>query len=492
MQRGRNTLILLVVAAALGAYVYFVEAKRTPAAEPGPGGSTPEARVKVFDKIDSAKIDELKIKGSAGETTRLKKSGTAWQIVEPVQAGVDETEVTGLITNLGTVEADRTVDENPKDLGKYGLKEPRVEVEFTADKTPHKLLIGAKTATGGNLYAKRANDNKVLLIPAYLESTFDRTTFQLRDKSILKFDRDKIDSFEITTAGSGSGKTVTPGVTMKFAKQGEGWKMTAPVAARTDSSAVDNIIGRLATGQMKALTAQDASSPADLAKYGLAKPEIQVTLGAGSARSGLMIGKAAEGTAGAGAGAGAVPGAGAGAAAGAGAELYAKDVARPIVFTLEKAVADEVKKTPADFRTKDVFDARAFTTSHLDVTRGGATTVFEKSKVKEKDAKGKENEVEKWTQTQPAPPKPVDAGKIEDAVTKITGFRADTFVEKLPAGAAEVLTINTKFDEGKKSEKVVIHKAGTDYYATRGDDAGAAKLPTNSVDEAIKALDAVK
>jgi hypothetical protein len=469
MQRGRNTLILLVVAAALGAYVYFVEAKRTPAAEPGPGGSTPEARVKVFDKLDSGKIDDLTIKGSAGEQTHLKKTGNAWQIVEPVQSPVDETEVTGLVTNLGTMEADRTVDDNPKDLAKYGLAQPRVELAFTAgDKTPRKLLIGAKTPTGGGLYAKLANDNKVILIPAYLESTFDRTTFQLRDKSILKIDRDKVDSFEIATAASGSGKTATPGVTMKFAKQGESWKMTAPVAARTDSSAVDNIIGRLATGQMKALTAQDASA-ADLAKYGLAKPEIQVTLGAGSARSGLLIGKAAEGT-----------------------DLYAKDASRAIVFTLEKAVADDIKKSPDDYRTKDLFDGRAFTTTHLDVTRGGATTVFEKKKTKEKDAQGKENEVEKWAQTQPAPAKPVDAGKIEDAVTKLTGLRADSFVEKLPAGATELLTINTKFDEGKKSEKVVIHKAGADYYATRGDDAGASKLPTSGVDDAIKSLDAVK
>jgi hypothetical protein len=469
MKRGRNTLVLLIVAVALGAYVYFVESKRTPAAEPGPGGTTPETRAKVFDKLDSTKIDEIKIKGSAGEQTHLKKTGNAWQIVEPVQSPVDETEVTGLVSNLGTVEADRTVDANAKDLAKYGLAQPRVELEFTADKNTRKLLIGSKTATGGNLYAKLASDNKVILIPAYLESTFDRTTFQLRDKSILKFERDKVDAFEVATAPSGTGKSATPGVTLKFAKQGESWKMTAPVAARTDSAVVDNIIGRLATGQMKALTEPDASA-ADLAKYGLAKPDVQVTLGAGSARSGLQIGRPqAEGT-----------------------DLYAKDASRPMVFTIEKAVADDIKKTADDYRTKDIFDARAFTTTHVDVTRGGATTAFDKTKVKEKDAKGKENEVEKWTQTNPAPAKPVDARKIEEAVSKLTGLRADSFADKLPAGATEVLAVNTKFDEGKKSEKVVIHKAGADYYATRGDDAGAAKLPATGVDDAIKALDAVK
>jgi hypothetical protein len=459
MQRGRNTVILLVLAAAKGAYVYFVEAKRTP--KPDTGTPAPETRSKVFDKLDSSKIDDITIKGSAGEQTHLKKTGNAWQIVEPVQSAVDDTEVSGLVSNLGSVEIDRVVDQDPKDLTKYGLTKPRVEVAFTAgDKTTHQLQIGSKTATGGDLYARLGNDKKVILIAAYLESTFDRTTFQLRDKSILKFDRDKVDTVEVA-----SGAT-----TMKFAKQGEGWKMTAPAASRTDSTAVDNMIGRLATGQMKALTAADAPA-ADLGKYGLAKPAVAITLGAGSARSGLLIGTTAEGAT----------------------DVYAKDVSRPMVFTVEKGIGDDIKKTPGDFRTKDIFDARAFTTTHLDVTRGGATTAFDKMKVTEKDDKGKPKEpVDKWTQTQPAPAKPVDVAKIEDVVGKLTSLHADSFADKLPAGAVEVLTINTKFDDGKKSEKVVIHKAGADYYAVRADDAGAARLSTASVDDAIKALDAAR
>jgi hypothetical protein len=449
MQRGRNTLILLVLAAAIGSYSYFVESKHTPASEAKGDADT---RGKVFDKLDTAKIDDITVRGAAGETTHLKKSGNAWQIVEPSpQSPVDETEVSGLVSNLGTVEVSRVVDQDAKDLTKYGLVKPRIDVQFTAgDKTVHQLQIGSKTVTGGDLYAKLGNDKKVILIPAYLESTFDRTTFQLRDKAILKFDRDKVDAVEVTSDGS----------TMKFAKQGEAWKMTAPVAARTDSSAVDTLIGRLATGQMKSVRTAEAT-PADLAQYGLNKPSVEVNLVAGSARSSLLIGgPASDG------------------------DFNAKDASRPMVFVVEKGIGNDIKKTPADYRSKDVFDARPFTTTHLDVARGGATTVFEKTKVTEKD--------DKWTQTQPAPAKPVDASKIEDAVSKITGLRADSFVDKLPAGAAELLTVNTKFDEGKKSEKVVIHKAGSDYYAVRGDDAGAAKLTASAVDEAIKALDAAK
>jgi hypothetical protein len=100
--------------------------------------------------------------------------------------------------------------------------------------------------------------------------------------------------------------------------------------------------------------------------------------------------------------------------------------------------------------------------------------------------------VEKWTQVAPQPAKPVEEAKINDIAAKVASLRADTFVDKLPAGSAELMTIATTFDQGKKSEKIVLYKAGADYYAIRPDDTGAAKLPMMGVEDIIKALDAAK
>ena len=41
--------------------------------------------------------------------------------------------------------------------------------------------------------------------------------------------------------------------------------------------------------------------------------------------------------------------------------MYAKDVSRPLVFTVDKTLADDLKKSPADYRLKDIFDFREFT-----------------------------------------------------------------------------------------------------------------------------------
>ena len=51
------------------------------------------------------------------------------------------------------------------------------------------------------------------------------------------------------------------------------------------------------------------------------------------------------------------------------------------------------------------------------------------------------------------------------------------------------MTVVAKFDEGKKEEKVTFGKVGSDVYAARTDDPGAAKIEAEKFDEAVKALD---
>src|SRR6185436_11920595 len=188
---------------------------------------------------------------------------------------------------------------------------------------------GQKTPTGSDMYAKLPDKPRVFLVSSYLESTFNKSSFDLRDKTILKIDRDKVDRLEIDT----------PDHTLKVAKQGADWRITSPVDARADFGAVEGIIGRLNTTPMKSVTAVDAPN---LAEYGLDKPAATVRVTSGSAQAGLAIGKAAgDGV------------------------VYAKDLSRPLIFTVESALFDELKKPAGDFRVKDLFDSRSFNTTRL-------------------------------------------------------------------------------------------------------------------------------
>src|SRR5687767_7050189 len=179
----RSFLGMVVVLIALGGYLYFVESKRAP-------GDDGPKKEKVFN-VEADKIEEISIKAESGEQTTLKKSGTGWQIVSPTAAKPDGAEVSGLTSNLSSVEIQSVVDENPPDLKEYGLASPRVEVTFKSGGQSQTLQIGQETPPGSDLYAKRGNEKKVFLIPSYLDSTFNRKTFDLRDKTALQVDRDK-------------------------------------------------------------------------------------------------------------------------------------------------------------------------------------------------------------------------------------------------------------------------------------------------------------
>ena len=437
----RSLLVLLAIAGGFGAYLYFVEAKRDLA-------DRAEKRDKVFT-VEADKVEEITVKSETGDRTTLKKNGSEWQIVAPADkaARADAAEASGISTNLSNLEQQRVVEENAKNLADFGLEKPRVEVSFKSGGQEHTLQIGSKTPTGNDLYAKLGGQSKVFLIAAYLESTFNRSTFDLRDKTALKVDTQSVDSLEVTTENG----------TKKFAKVNGAWQLASPPEPRSDAVAVDNAITRVIGAQMKSL------APAkELKEYGLDKPAATARVGTGSAHATLLIGKAAEeGT------------------------VYAKDEARPEVFTIESGILDDLKKGPAEFRQKDVFDARSFNTTKIELTRAGSSWTFEKITEKAKDGA----ETEKWRQVAPAA-KDADTQKINALLSTLTGARADSFVDKVPAAKPELVAALT-FDNGK-TERVTLLKSGPDGYAVRASESGAAKIAATLVDDIVKSVEGLK
>jgi len=443
----RSFLLLIVVAGGLGAYLYFVEAKRDP--------SDADKKEKVFT-VESDKIDEITVKSESGERTVLKKVGTEWQIVEPVAAQPDGAAVSGLTSNLSTLELQRVIEENPQDLAEYGLAQPRLEVTFKTGGQEHRLQIGRKTPAATDLYARLGDQKRVFLIPGYVDATFNKTTFDLRDKTVLKVDRDKIDTLSITS----------PKRVLKFTKADGEWQMTLPVKGRADFTAVDGLVSRLNTLQTKSIVAPEAAS---LAEYGLDKPETTIQLGSGSSQATLLIGKTAgEGV------------------------VYAKDQSRPAVITIDASLVGDVTKDIGEYRQKDLFDARAFNSTRLEVTRNGQTSVFEKTKTKNKEGQDEE----KWKQSTPTA-RDVDQSTVDNLISAITAARATSFVDTAANTgpdklAKPELAIAITSDGGKRVEKVTLARSGADGYATREGEAGTAKVDAATIDNIIKSLDGIK
>ena len=444
----KSTIALIVVLLGLGAYIYFVTWK-----QPEGGADAAKKQDKVFAGLDSSKIEELKVTSAAGDATTVKKDAGGWQVMQPVTAKADESEIGSLTSALASTEVSRVVDENPTNLNDYGLSNPRIEVDFKAagDKDYRKLMVGGKTPTGGDLYARRNDEKKVFLIPAFQESTLNRTTFDLRDKGLLKFDREKVDGIDVSAGGK----------TIAIAKDGGDWKLTKPVQTKADFGSVEGLVGRLQTAQMKSIAA-DQASPADLKKYGLDKPEATVNLNIGSSRATLLLGgKASDNT------------------------VYARDASKPAVVTVDSSLVDDLKKDADSYRRKDLFEFRPFNATHIEMSRNGQTIVLDR-------VKGQNDKPDTWKRVSPAAAD-VDKEKMDGLLSKLSNMRASSFVDSTAKTGLDkpALTITVKFDDGKKEEKVAFGQSGSDVFAARPGEPGAAKADTADFNEAVKSFDEI-
>ena len=441
----RSTIALTVVLAGLGAYIYFVTWKKTPE-------SSAPKQEKVFAGFEADKVEEVTIKSEKGDTTTLKKENGAWNVAAPLAAKADESESSAIANALGQLEIVRVIDENPADVKDYGLASPRIEVSFkvAGGKSSGRLLLGDKSPTGSDVFAKRNDEKRVFLIQAYQENTFNKATFDLRDKVVLKLDREKVDGIEVDAGGK----------KIALAKEGTEWKMTQPIQVRADFSVVEGLIGRLQTAAMKSI-ASDNASPADLKKFGLDKPAATVDLKMGSARATFVVGGKAEDN-----------------------TIYARDTSKPMVVTVDSMLADELKKGADDYRRKDLFEFRSYNATRVEFTRGAQTVAFEKVKGEGKDA------VDKWRRVSPSAAD-VDKDKVESLLSRVSNMRAASFVDAAAKTglAMPVMTVLAKFDEGKKEERASFGKVENDVFVAHPGEPGAAKIDSNDFNEATKLLD---
>ena len=137
----------------------------------------PLKRVFAFKEED---IDEVKLTMEDVKLI-LKKQDKGWKIIEPPNGKEDEDIIRGLVTLLSALVDIRTVEENPSDLGKYGLAVPYAGVSVGLKNSPsfETLLLGDNTPDDLRTYVKLGNSPRVFLVGNYIKVRVNRTFMRL-------------------------------------------------------------------------------------------------------------------------------------------------------------------------------------------------------------------------------------------------------------------------------------------------------------------------
>ncbi len=461
----------ILVLGGLVSFWWFFERKR----EPKPEGEREKVTVLAVDK---AKAREISLAAAGGEAIRLVKDGDAWRVAAPFAAPADGSAVESLLTSLEKLEADEVVVEQAANPAEFGLDRPSRTVSATVEGAAAPLVVefGGKSPDGSSVYARAAGSPKVFLVPSWVEGTFDKKPFDLRDRDILKVKRDDVRSLEV--AGPEGGYAL--------ARTDEGeWAFTKPLATRAGRWSVDGILGTIENLRMESVAAEAAT---DLAPFGLDAPSrtVSLVMKDGTTRT-LEIGQGAPDPSAtpaptpspAPAKRGETP------APPKPTKYYARQAGAGLVAVVPATLADDLAKGMGELRAKRLLEVATYETEGFEVVAGGAKKTYAKSTTKDKDGFDKTQ----WKRTLPEA-KELETTKVEDALFKMGGVEVSEFVDAPQALSAygldaPVLAVKVK---AKTESFVELGKKDGSYYARRSNDAAVLKLDPAKAEELLKAF----
>ena len=449
MQRFRSTSLLLVLFLALGGYAYFIESERSPASDDPPAEQ-------AFD-IEADAIGSLIVTSDNGDVTEVSRADTdttTWSVTAPFSASADGNAASAIANSLASLEISRVVETDAADLSVFGLTDPAFSVTFDSENNTKTLLIGDETPTGSDRYANIGGTNRVFLIASFLESTFNRSSLDLRDRSLLEFTGPEVTGLTIEQESSA----------LRFSKADGAWHLLEPVRARGDFGIVEGLSGRIGSAEMIAVEVE--SIDGDLEPFGLDNPRMAITVETDKGNHVLVMGN--ESPAG---------------------TVYGRDASRSIVFTVDAALFDEFNRDIDTYRKKELFDFQPFNANGITVTRNGETYRFEKGSDNDENSDNSNEQL--WQQLEPDQ-KVIEALAFDDLLSKLSGLRAESFVNGRDNTGLDIPLASFTVTYGnEQQETVTIGQSDDTYHGIHGEEDGAAVIDSTSINGVFESIDMV-
>jgi len=149
--------------------------------------------------------NQIVLHSGANPPIEIDRQAGQWRIVAPGKYVADSDTVSQILTTLVDARIADFITDAPADLGQYGLKKPPIEVSVFSgkDKTQQALLFGLEQpqASKKAVFVKRGAEDSVFTVEDDLLTKVNLGLFDLRDKTVMGFDPQKIGRLEIENHG---------------------------------------------------------------------------------------------------------------------------------------------------------------------------------------------------------------------------------------------------------------------------------------------------
>ena len=275
-------------------------------------------RDKVVFAYPYDKVTRVEVESPRGLVS-IEKDGIGWKLTTPEPLKADTGAVNNVLWKIRDLRAAGFLDEDAAAVPRY-LAKPEVTVKVWEEgaKEPRVLLLAPSRETRGGqpaAVAAVAGRGPVMLVEAKALTDIGVSAGDLRDKSLLPaFDLGDVKRARV----AGGGKTLT------VERKGESdWQVIEPSRGATKERKVADLLFALKGLRWKEIASAKGD---DAPRFGLDKPEVEVTLlkGDGSEIAGLLVGKTE------------------------GAVTYVKLRSAPAVYAVDSKQVADIKKAPVE------------------------------------------------------------------------------------------------------------------------------------------------
>jgi len=247
--KARNTILLLLIAGGLYAYMRFYESKQM---------STEEAQEQSgrvvqmqFDDVEGITITNNE------EKIELRKRNNQWEMEAPAKDRADDMTVRNLIDSVETLdkETSLTPEAGKDDIRDLGLVKPNVTLQFLGAKAPPEILFGKDTAIEGKEYIRLGNSNEVYVVPTALRAMVTKKADEFRNHDIADVEATQVTKVNIKTAAG----------EIELQKDHDHWQINKPIKARGDDAKIADLVAQTLNTKIDSFVPNDQASTANTA-----------------------------------------------------------------------------------------------------------------------------------------------------------------------------------------------------------------------------------
>ncbi len=261
--RPRSLLILFLVVAGLGAFVWFYEREL-------PSTDERAEQAKKVLPVEAEKITELVIESTGVRLVRAEdEDAEGWDLVEPMSARADGSVVDRVVRRLVGLDKERTLE--VLDAAEMGLAEPRNRVRLRGEDGEWALMVGADVPATSNLILGVEGRTEAYVVAAGFVSDLDKVPGDWRSRDAFPYAREAVSKIRLQGRSGDTDEVV-------LEKLGEDFRLASPIVDEVDEDEISELLDAITGLEIESFI----DDPGDPDVYGLDEPTATVRVSVGT------------------------------------------------------------------------------------------------------------------------------------------------------------------------------------------------------------------